>query len=48
MFADFFFSLTLAILKVRSIASVKEKKKSANILETGSYESSIEREMPEA
>jgi cell division protease FtsH len=37
-----------AILKVRSIASVKEKKKSANILETGSYESSIEREMPEA
>ena len=37
-----------AILKVRSIASVKEKRKSANILETGSCESAIEGEKPKA
>jgi hypothetical protein len=37
-----------AILQVRSIASVKEKKKSANILETGSCESAIEGDKPEA
>jgi cell division protease FtsH len=36
-----------AILKVRSIDSVKEKKKSASTLETGSYESSIDGQMPE-
>jgi len=37
-----------AILKVRSIASVKEKRKSANILETESCESAIEGEKPKA
>jgi hypothetical protein len=33
-----------AILKVRSIASVKDKRKSANLLESGSWESVIEGE----
>ena len=37
-----------AILKVRSIASVKDKRKSANLLESGSWESVIEGEKPEA
>jgi cell division protease FtsH len=37
-----------AILKVRSIEGGKEKKKPANIVDNGSSESSLEREMPEA
>jgi hypothetical protein len=37
-----------AILKVRSIEGGKEKKKPANIVDNGSNESSLEREMPEA
>jgi cell division protease FtsH len=36
-----------AILKVRSIEGGKEKKKPANIVDNGSNESSLEREMPE-